>query len=348
MGSNNGSDVARCCTECFADVGLRDGIIPSITDRSGNCSFCRSRDVKLVAPSSLFTWFEMLLSIYEINENGKTLVDLMQEDWRVFNGELLNSSDIRFLISEILDDGETVRKKYKPNEKFSETNESQWDVLRYEIMHKNRWFFDGSLESSGLHAWFDQLITKKSLTRTWYRSRINLGDSSFSIEDMAEPPRHLAGNGRANPAGIPYLYLGSTEEAAISEVRPHTGQAACVARFVVQEIHAVDLRAPRADISPFLLSDSEQIGRLRKDIPLLERLGAELNRPVVPQRAAYEYTPAQYLCEFIKSRGYDGVVYASSVSDGINLALFDPSKAVGIDTKMYDINQVSLDIERRE
>ncbi|MFY9842762.1 MAG: RES domain-containing protein, partial [Terriglobales bacterium] len=85
----------------------------------------------------------------------------------------------------------------------------------------------------------------------------------------------------------------------------------------------VDLRNPRERVSPFLLVDADDIGRMRNDLPFLERLGTELTRPVLPQSAAIDYTPSQYLCEFIKKCGYQGVIYSSSVSDGMNLALFD-------------------------
>lgn len=43
--------------------------------------------------------------------------------------------------------------------------------------------------------------------------------------------------------------------------------------------------------------------------------------------AVIDYTPSQYLCEFIKRRGYDGVIDRSSVSDGMNLALIQSSKS---------------------
>jgi hypothetical protein len=68
---------------------------------------------------------------------------------------------------------------------------------------------------------------------------------------------------------------------------------------------------------------------LRSGVPFLQRLGEELTRPVLPDSAAYEYTPSQYLCEFIKKAGYDGVLYRSSVGDGMNLALFEPIQATG-------------------
>jgi hypothetical protein len=105
----------------------------------------------------------------------------------------------------------------------------------------------------------------------------------------------------------------------------------------------VDLRSPKKIVSPFLLVDAEDIGRMRSDLPFLERLGDELTRPVVPQSAAVDYTPSQYLCEFIKKCGYNGVVYRSSVSDGMNLALFDPALAVSGTVTQYRIARVSVD-----
>ena len=63
------------------------------------------------------------------------------------------------------------------------------------------------------------------------------------------------------------------------------------------------------------------------------------------QAAAIDYVPSQYLCEFIKKARYDGVLYRSSVSDGMNLALFDPSAATGGAVKSYRVKRVSVDIE---
>jgi hypothetical protein len=60
-------------------------------------------------------------------------------------------------------------------------------------------------------------------------------------------------DGRANPAGIPYLYLGSTQGTAISEIRPNTGELAYVADFTTPpDLNLVDLRSPRKMVSPFL------------------------------------------------------------------------------------------------
>ena len=97
-------------------------------------------------------------------------------------------------------------------------------------------------------------------------------------------------------------------------------------------------------VSPFLLGDENEVGLLRGDIDFLEKLGDELTRPVLPQSAAIEYIPSQYLCEFIKKSGFDGVLYRSSVSDGVNLALFDPDKAEPKSVEQHTVGKVTVEI----
>lgn len=134
---------------------------------------------------------------------------------------------------------------------------------------------------------------------------------------------------------------------AVSEIRPHTGETACIIDYrTPTDLKLIDLRQPRKMVSPFLLADAEDVTRMRSDIPFLERLGEELTRPVLPQAAAIDYTPSQYVCEFIKKCGYDGVVYRSSVAkDGINLALFDTGKATPGTVSQYRVTRVSVDAE---
>jgi RES domain-containing protein len=189
-------------------------------------------------------------------------------------------------------------------------------------------------------------LPSDEIPKLWHRARIQTGDAPFAVVDMGAPPKKNVSHGRANPAGIPYLYLGSAPLTAISEIRPHTGEIVCVANFKTHDdLKLVDLRNPRKMVSPFLLEDAEAIGRMRNDLPFLERLGDELTMPVVPQSAAIDYTPSQYLCEFIKKCGYKGVIYRSSVSDGMNLALFDPALAeCGVVTQ-YRVTRVAVDIE---
>lgn len=335
---------ARCCPECFNDRGLRRDIIPSFSPLRGVCDFCGSVDVDLIEPGQLADVFEMLTSTYEPDPGGKSLVEWMKEDWRLFSHPRMDVAHAKELLSEILDDGEIVRKTFSPSATYKSEALARWETLRDELMYKNRYFLDQALDTDRLKELLDHLHAD-DMPERWYRARILTGDVTYEIGEMGAPPKHLATHGRANPTGIPYLYLGSIPETAAAEVRPHTGEIACIADFALpRPLTAVDLRDPRQLVSPFLLADASAIGQMRADIPFLERLGEELTRPVLPRSAAIDYIPSQYLCEFIKKSGYDGVVYRSSVSNGMNLALFDPTKAVAGAVSLYNISRVSVEV----
>ncbi|MCH2239529.1 MAG: hypothetical protein A2792_06395 [Sphingomonadales bacterium RIFCSPHIGHO2_01_FULL_65_20] len=332
-----------CCPECFDDRGLRDQLFPSLNPGHGTCDFCGTVDTQLVDPSKLANYFELLVNVYEPNDDGKSLVEWMKDDWQLFSHERMDVAHAKELLGEILDDGEIVRRAFAPSASYISEGLAQWDKLRDEMMYANRWFLDVRIDLDRLRQLLDMLIAPP-LPRQWYRARIRTDDEVFPIDKMGAPPKRRSSHGRANPAGIPYLYLGSLPETAAAEIRPHTGEVACVADFTIPEINAVDLRNPRKLVSPFILTDASEIGQLRADLPFLERLGEELTRPVQPAGAAIDYIPSQYLCEFIKKSGFDGVVYRSSVSDGINLALFDPEQATGGAVSLFNVTKVLVDV----
>lgn len=333
-----------CCPECFDDRWLRSHRFPALDPQFGTCGFCGSAGVPLVEPAALATQFEMLANVYEPDPGGRTLVEWMKEDWQLFPDEKLDEAHASQLLGEVLDDGNIVRQPFSPSSSYTSEGLVRWETLRDEMMFKNRWFLEQDIDRDRLSGLLEMLL-ETNVPKQWYRARIRTGDNSFTVSEMNAPPKHLASHGRANPAGIPYLYLGSLPETAIAEIRPHTGEVACIADFAIPDIRAVDLRNPRRFVSPFVLEDASQIGLLRADLPFLERLGEELTRPILPQRAAIDYIPSQYLCEFIKKTGFDGVLYRSSVSDGINLALFDPAKATGGRVSLYNVTKVSVKVD---
>jgi hypothetical protein len=337
---------ARCCPECFDDRGLRKNIIPSLGPTRGACGFCGSANVDLVEPQQLADYFGLLINVYEPDPDGKLLAEWMKEDWQLFTHQRMDTTRANELLGGILDDSDIVQRTFSPSATYKSEGLIRWETLRDELMYKNRYFLDETLDTDRLTELLSHLPAD-DLPTHWYRARIRTGDVTYPIGEMGAPPKRLATHGRANPPGIPYLYLGSLPETAAAEVRPHTGEVACVAEFTIKGgLNAVDLRNPRRLVSPFLLADSGAIGQLRADIPFLERLGEELTRPVLPQGAAVDYIPSQYLCEFIKKSGKDGVVYRSSVSSGMNLALFDPTKAAGGDVALYNISRVSVEVNR--
>lgn len=336
----------NCCAECFGDRGLRKSIFPLRSTKTGRCSYCSSENVAILAPAQLSDYFELLTSAYRRDAGGKLLVHWFREDWGMFEDPPMDDFHARDLLAEILNDGEIVRQTFSPVFSVKATPVSEWEKLRVELMHRNRFFPKTDIDLDRLKMLFSHLtLGADEVPSLWYRARIQSDDRPFDAAEMGAPPETVATHGRANPAGIPYLYLGSTYRTAISEIRPHTSERVCVADFITpEELKLVDLRNPRRMVSPFLLEDSEAICRMRSDLPFLERLGDELTRPVLPRAAAVDYTPSQYLCEFIKTCGYDGVIYQSSVGDGMNLALFNPSLAQPGAVARYRVDRVLVEV----
>jgi hypothetical protein len=334
-----------CCAECFGDRGLRKSLIPaSPSARLGNCSYCGGANVQVVDPPDLAQYFELVIGAYSPAPAGKTLVQLLRQDWGLFAKAGMDDARATALLADVLEEPDRLHQTFSPPSVTADRL-SDWEKLRDELMYKNRFFPDANMDLVRLGNLLDALkIEPDEAPSTWYRARIQAEDTPFPIGKMWAPPSRTATHGRANPAGIPYLYLGSQPDTAIAETRPHTGELVCVADFSTPaDLRLVDLRHPRNVVSPFVLIDAADVARMRSDLPFLERLGDELMRPVLPQAAAIDYTPSQYLCEFIKKRKYDGVLYRSSVSAGINLALFVPSRATPGAVAQYRVTRVSVD-----
>ena len=259
------------------------------------CDFCKAKEVATVSPIALSDWFEMVRDLYVPDPDGDTLVERFRKDWRLFDNPRMEDANVRHLLAEIFDDGEVVRKRYRPYNDAKWRNPREWEQLRDELMHENRWFLTSEIGLDRLEGHLNSLLIPKPeffrITSHWYRSRIIRGDKRYSVDEMGAPPPNLSTHGRANPAGISYLYLSSQSETSIAEVRPHPGEQISVAEFSVLAGRVLDLREPRKRVSPFLLENREDLEELLAVLPLLERLGEELSKPVLPASAAYEYTP---------------------------------------------------------
>jgi hypothetical protein len=340
----------NCCSECFGDRGLRKSIIPLRSTATGQCEYCGSENVAVLSPAHLAEYFELLISSYQIDVGGKRLVQLLRDDWGLFRHPRMDDARAEALLAEILGDHEIVRQSFSPANDAEAARLAEWEKLREELMYRNRYFPETNIDLKRLKfLLFSLTVDVGEVPTKWYRARIQVGDAAFPIAEMGAPSKRIASNGRANPAGIPYLYLASTHTTAISEIRPQPGEIACVADFRTRDnLRLVDLRNPRRMVSPFVLEDTADIERMRSDLPFLERLGDELTRPVLPQAAAIDYTPSQYLCEYIKKCGYEGVIYRSSVGEEINLALFDPTLAESLTVTRYRVARVSVNVEAVE
>ena len=93
-------------------------------------------------------------------------------------------------------------------------------------------------------------------------------------------------------------------------------------------------------ISPVLYSSN--IESLSANTKIFRDIANEIAKPLRRNDSTLAYLPTQFITEFIKSNGYAGVAYTSTMgTEGINVAVFDESlfKCVAVHT--VEINNIS-------
>ncbi len=103
---------------------------------------------------------------------------------------------------------------------------------------QNRFFPSIQIELNDLEyslQYLEYLEHKIESKTIFFRSRKSIENQKFPPSKMGIPPAEKARNGRANPVGIPYLYLASNLKTAISEIRPSLKDKVTVGRFKLLE-----------------------------------------------------------------------------------------------------------------
>jgi len=334
-----------CCNRCFGNNKYVDELIEFTKAEKGTCGYCGTELSSIIEPSKLRDRFEFLCSIYvESNDSdAKSIIDYLVDDWEIFkNQDKLKSAQ---LLGHILDDKSVAGKSFIPIALEDTTPKEMWIKFCGDLVNKYRFFPDHKPDDK-LPELFAYLL--ELLDGHVYRARIE-SNAPFKKNEMGMPPAKLSRGGRANPVGIPYLYAASNLDTAIAETRPHPGNCVSVAKFkVIEELKVVNLISPRGMISPFDTVDEDYLLQLRYDVEFLCHLGEVLSKPVVPDTAEMEYLPTQYLCESIKKASYDGVMFKSSVGNGVNYALFGDSKLKPISVSSHKIKRLDYTSEQKK
>lgn len=338
--------MGKCCGNCFSDNFLTQQI-ESRSTKTGRCDFCGSYNVKLFEPSDLVDYFDVLFGLYKESEDPTAcgIESLLRTDWALF--ENLNSTKAKRLLHVIFGNSKMFEKKYTPIVQHDLSAIQEWSDFREELKHRNRFFPKNIQATEQLQGLFGILGSPSAdIPARVFRARICEESQMYTLDQMGKPPLDSTSNGRANPVGIPCLYVASDKKTAISEVRPSKGENVCVAAFKAdKEILFADLRNPRKTISPFILSE-EQIKLLRRYMEYLCRLSEELTLPVSLKSAHLEYLPSQYLCEFIKHCGFDGLMYKSAMGTGVNYAIFNDTKVTCLNVQQYRIDEISVEYSK--
>ena len=138
-----------------------------------------------------------------------------------------------------------------------------------------------------------------------------------------KPLQYEASEGRVNPKGIPCLYLATDQETAMAEVRPWLHSDISVWQFkTVRELRLIDcsVHAPKTGGFRFFFEEPDE---KEKEKAVWADIDRAFSRPVTLSDKSSDYVPTQIIAELFKTNGSDGILYKSSLADGLNLALFD-------------------------
>jgi len=343
----------NCCSECFSNSYLKN--IINSNSAKGDCNYCDSKNVSIYNPVELSLFFQPILDLFSVNEEIGNLIEVELENHfqdKIFSEKLLNRTK-PLLEALIADEIESYKILFESkviltclhdnnNHEIIEPLQISWENFAEEIKSTNRFHIKNALDLTKLKDLLGNRYDKEILKgKFFYRARIS-NQQGFRKSEMYNPPAIKAKAGRANPTGISYLYIADQLKTTLYEARASLYDFVTIGKFRLKEnIKVINLRGNTYD--PILLAERDLLEDFLIHLPFIKKLEKELSRPRRRSDNELDYLPTQYLCEFIKSMGFDGVEFQSSLySDGYNLAIFNTDKFECTNVKVCDIEYIEL------
>ncbi len=370
----------KCCTNCFNDKNIIE--IIERKGQIGKCDFCNSEVNKSIEVSIIADNFFPLFELYEPKhlsedfpqyhftfklkniEYKKTLTELIQEDWNLFNSLALNKSiqsDLLFNIKEFLPSERL--KNYWPDDYWVREIDRYYGFYSYDawnnftnyIKHCRRFFIEiTNSDSYNPVEWlkyevflnYEYLIENGS---TFFRSRKGSKKDEngqlapfCELKDIGAPQLDKSRGGRAAPEGIVYLYLASCPDTAIAESKPSKGDYVSVANVMInKELKVIDLTHIQPIKSPFNYTHSS-LSEAIQVTNALTGFARELAKPISSYGSNIDYIPTQFIVELIQSYDFDGIVFKSVMGPGNNIVLFDVNCIEIINATLYKIMDINF------
>ena len=179
---------------------------------------------------------------------------------------------------------------------------------------------------------------------SFYRARISPNPNGFEKEEMFAPPVGKRTAGRVNPDGIGVLYLSTDDKTVLNETRVTAYDYVTIGTFKnIKPLKIVNI-SEISRVSPFLYDEDFEKYALNRKV--FQDMAYEIAKPVRRNDSPLEYLPTQYIAEFVKSEGYDGVEYESTLrKGGVNLALFDESLVECVNVKTIEVTSVEYNVQ---
>ncbi len=218
--------------------------------------------------------------------------------------------------------------------------------LRYRLSKKSEVFLNEIWETSKSRIRKIEkgtLFWRAQIGHDWREENDGVEMPSPHCSDRMKPRRYQATEGRVNAKGIPCLYLATDKKTAISETRPWVGTPISVAKFYLDKtVVIIDCSVGHPKKPTWYFEEPNE--QVREEAVWL-MIDWAFSEPVTLSDDVADYAPTQVISEFFRDKGVEGIVYKSGLGKGLNVALFDIECASPINCLLYDVKEVSLEIE---
>lgn len=332
----------KICKNCFADQELKAFISSSTAE--GDCPTCSAKATPLLDVSELLDFFQELVDNFEVVGNGESLKNKIQGNWSFFANHQVAEKILNHILPKLKT---AIGSATSPVDYIQEIkdNHNYWETLKEELKWSNRFLSDlGQLLELGWDGFFNTQYRLTTSTEL-FRARVHhqSGNPALPDTDMFCPPPHIANGGRANPMGIPYLYLCDNTKTVLYEIRASYLDELSIATFRLKEdlknIIIVDFTEDTPLFQPESVRETIMAKLLR------DKISHDLSKPMRRYDSEIEYIPTQFICEFIRTyTGASGIRFSSSLHpQGKNIVIFDQDLMECAHVMLHQVTTVNLE-----
>jgi len=294
--------------------------------QTSDCDFCGTKNVACIPIEELFDFFLEFLAHFKPVGNGTMLKSAIQANWSLFSSPESAYAILNYLLSKFRLPISNADELVDFSDEILE-NVGYWDQLKRQLITKNRYITDVNYltDELGWDGFFSSQIEIPQGQRL-YRARLhhNSGEQPYAPAQMFCPPAASSTPGRANPSGIPYLYLSDNPDTVLYEIRATYLDEVSIGTFEIDSnltkpVLIADFTASSTIFHPSAVSDKIKATLLK------QKISADLSKPMRRYDSELEYIPTQFICEFIKIyTGVSGIKFRSSLHlAGNNFVIFE-------------------------
>lgn len=356
-------------SNCFSDKTFKS-IVDSLHN-VGTCEITKSENQNVYDSNTneeLLPYLEQILDLFTpvssmkhiqgVEKYSASLYDIL-EKWNMFS---VKSYDIEIILKAIfhskLDENaqiftENVIISEFLNEKYMNQSailkKYSWKEFCEDIKYHNR-FHSSEVNVEQLTELLKFLkLEIPSGKLSLFRARI-CDAAHYDIgykddKDIGAPPKNVATAGRINSEGIPCLYLADSDITTFHEVRARVYDHITLGVFEnIVPLNIIDL-CYLDSITPFQYEDVD-LTWFAINIEAIKQIAKEISKPMRRFDKDIDYVPTQYIADYIKNLGYDGIKYKSTINEGgINYAIFDPEKFKCVSKQHRNIKNINFKAE---